>query len=241
MTSGSLISVLVLIYLIPSISFSPVLLHPYFQKKIHQRSLSAYFPAFVLPPFHLHFLSTCYFYYKNNFTVCKFYPCRYRILSSGIARYCGIFPDILSASFLSGFSTRHHVRKQPPVQKDRRGSFRFGTPPDFHAVHSPAVLNNVRGCRYVSYFPGSCPLRRPLYSSLAEPSYGRPLSRFFNIFAACQLRSRRCAGIFKNFFCGAKSRLSAILHDQHMFTEAVDLIAAVRHHQNVFVITGQKF
>lgn len=33
-----------------------------------------------------------------------------------------------------------------------------------------------------SYFPGSCPLRRPLYSSLAEPSYGRPLSRFFQYF-----------------------------------------------------------
>ena len=64
---------------------------------------------------------------------------------------------------------------------------------------------------------------------------------FFNIFAACQLRCRRCAGIFKNLFCDTKSRLSAILHDQHMLTETVDLIAAVRHHQNVFVITGQKF
>ena len=98
------------------------------------------------------------------------------------------FSDILyqTTSNASGANatTRHHVRKQPPVQKDRRGSFRFGTPPDFHAVHSPAVLNNVRGCRYVSYFPGSCPLRRPLYSSLAEPSYGRPLSRFFQYFCS---------------------------------------------------------
>ena len=102
----------------------------------------------------------------------------------GLRDTAAFFPDILSASFLSGFSTRHHVRKQPPAQKDRRGSFRFGTPPDFHAVRSPAVLNNVRGCRYVSYFPGPCPFRRPLYSSLAEPSYGRPLSRFLQYFCS---------------------------------------------------------